>query len=70
MPALVAGIHVFFAHPIEDVDARAKPTHDGVNSDAIKWATALAPRMFTKWAHLEIIAIKGVESDAWKPACA
>ena len=28
MPALVAGIHVFFAHPIEDVDGRDKPGHD------------------------------------------
>jgi len=30
MPALVAGIHVFFAHPIKDVDGRDEPGHDGV----------------------------------------
>ena len=28
MPALVAGIHVFLAHPIKDVDGRDKPGHD------------------------------------------
>jgi len=28
MPALVAGIHVFFAEPKEGVDGRVKPGHD------------------------------------------
>jgi hypothetical protein len=29
MPALVAGIHVFFIPSSEDVDGRDKPGHDG-----------------------------------------
>jgi hypothetical protein len=29
MPALVAGIHVFSACPIKEVDGRDKPGHDG-----------------------------------------
>jgi hypothetical protein len=29
MPALVAGIHVFRAKPIKDVDGRNKSGHDG-----------------------------------------
>jgi hypothetical protein len=28
MPALVAGIHVFFAGQIKDMDGRDKPAHD------------------------------------------
>jgi hypothetical protein len=28
MPGLVPGIHVFFAHGKENVDARDKPAHD------------------------------------------
>jgi hypothetical protein len=38
MPALVAGIHVFFAHPIKDVDGRDKPGHDGGERSGIKKA--------------------------------
>jgi hypothetical protein len=38
MPALVAGIHVFFADPIEDVDGRDKPGHDGGERSEIKKA--------------------------------
>jgi hypothetical protein len=29
MPALVAGIHVFFCIRLKDVDGRDKPGHDG-----------------------------------------
>ena len=36
MPALVAGIHVFFAHPIEDVDGRDKPGHDGGEGQGLR----------------------------------
>jgi hypothetical protein len=34
-PALVAGIHVFFARRIEDVDGRDKPGYDGRESRPI-----------------------------------
>jgi hypothetical protein len=30
MPALVAGIHVFFAEKKQTVDGRDKPGHDGL----------------------------------------
>jgi len=36
MPALVAGIHVFFAHPIKNVDGRDKPGHDGGESQKLR----------------------------------
>ena len=36
MPALVAGIHVFLAHPIKDVDGRDKPGHDVGESQGLR----------------------------------
>ena len=33
MPALVAGIHVFKAGRVKDVDGRDKPGHDSLESD-------------------------------------
>jgi hypothetical protein len=35
MPALVSGIHVFFA-TIKDVDGRDKPGHDGRESQGLR----------------------------------
>jgi hypothetical protein len=31
MPALAAGIHVFFFDSLQDVDGRDKPGHDGLS---------------------------------------
>jgi hypothetical protein len=40
MPALVAGIHVFFAARKQDVDGRDKPGHDGEGAASAGWAKA------------------------------
>ena len=40
MPALVSGIHVFFA-TIKDVDGRDKPGHDGRESQGLRKLTIM-----------------------------